>query len=59
MRIHELFATDHATVFVETTSGGVATAMTTIKSPRVGTLFGGSYKPINPFVKKNPKKVKK
>jgi hypothetical protein len=43
---------------VETTSSsGIGTAMTGGKSPNVGTLFGGSYKPKTPF--KAKKKVGK
>lgn len=40
-----------------TSSGSIGTAMTGGKSPNVGTLFGGNYKPKTPFTAK--KKVGK
>ena len=41
-----------ASVAETTSSGSIGTAMTGGKSPNVGTLFGGSYKPKTPFTAK-------
>ena len=35
-----------------TSSSGIATMVSGARSPNVGTLFGGSYKPKTPFTTK-------
>lgn len=52
--VHEYLGYQHQQVD-ETTSSAIATTMSNKQSPRVGTLFGGSYKPKTPFTKKDKK----